>query len=209
VLIENKNDAFRLRIIGWGIGIYPVVAHIGLLIFQPRLAVSYLIFLLLLILLYPPRFLRIRNLISASFLIISMMSLTAFDLDYLLIYIPPIAIPSILIFLFMRSLRKGCTPLVTRFAQMLEGDGIGYEREVYTRHVTELWVGVFGFMILVGSVLAVWAPIEIWSWVTHIGNYVLIALVLSMEIFYRQYRFKIEPVNIKQFLLALATHRWR
>ena len=198
-----------LRLVSWGIGFYPLVAHIGIWASHPRLAVSYLILLLFAILLCPPRYLRVENQVSAGLLIISVAFLAAFDLEYLLIYIPPVAIPGILLWLFMRSLGKGSEPVITKFARIMEDEELDREREIYTRQVTVIWAGVFVFMILEALILALWAPMPIWSWATHVGNYVLIATVLVAEIIYRQHRFKMDRGHIKQFILALARFRWK
>ena len=198
-----------LRLVSWGVGFYPLVAHIGIWTSHPRLSVSYLILLLFALLLCPPRYLLTRNQVLAGLLLISVIFLAAFDLDFLLIYIPPVAIPGLLLWLFIRSLRKGSVPLITQFAQKLEDQQLDPERENYTRQVTRVWAGVFGFMIVEGLVLALWAPMAVWSWATHVGNYVLIVMVLLVEVCYRQYRFKMGRSDIKRFILALARHRWK
>ena len=198
-----------LRLVSWGIGFYPLVAHIGIWTSHPRLAVSYLIILLFAILLCPPRYLRTGNQILAVLLLFSVIFLVVFELENLLIYIPPVAIPGILLWLFIRSLSKGSVPLITQFAQKMEQEELGPEREIYTRQVTVAWAGVFGFMIAEGLVLAIWAPMAVWSWATHVGNYVLIATLLLVEICYRQHRFKMGRSHIKQFILALARLRWK
>ena len=197
-----------LNPIAWGIGIYPVVAHLGLWTSHPRLAVGYLFLLVLLVLLYPPRYSGIRNVISAAFLVIGMISLIALDLDYLLVYLPPVVIPSMLMLLFIQSLRTGNVPLITRFAQMTQGEEISDERKIYTRQVTIVWTSVFGFMILEGLIAALWTSIETWSWITHIGNYAIIATVLIIEFIYRKHRFDQDSGNFKQFIMALVKHRW-
>ena len=197
-----------LRLMGVLIGFYPIVAHLGLWTAHPRLAVSYLIGLLLLVLLYPPRYLELKNIIISSVVLVCVMLLAFLDLDYLLIYLPPIVIPGALLMLFLESLRYGRTPLITQFALKIEGD-LDDEQRIYTRHVTQLWASTFAFMVFEGIGLAIWSPIEIWSWVTHIGNYVLIALVLIIEFVYRKYRFKSKNIKFKQFITALAKHRWK
>jgi uncharacterized membrane protein len=196
-----------LRLVSWGIGFYPLVAHFGIWTSHARLAVGYLILLLFAMLLCPPRYLRTTNQALAGLLFISVICLAAFDLEYLLIYMPPVAIPCILLWLFIRSLGQGSVPVITQFAEKLEQEEMNPEREKYTRQVTILWAGVFGFMIIEALVLALWAPMAVWSWATHIGNYILIATVFIMEVCYRRYRFKMDRRQIKQFFFALIRHR--
>ena len=196
------------KLMGLWIGVYPVIAHLGLWSSHPRLAVSYLVCLLLVILLYPPRYKQLINMLTATSLVIVVMTLVAFDLDYILIYLPPVAIPLGLLMVFARSLRTKEIPLITKFAMITEGK-LDDEKKIYTRRITQLWSGVFAFMVLEGCSLAIWAPIEIWSWATHIGNYVLIALVLIIEFTYRQHRFKSTNENFKQFITALVEYRWK
>ena len=207
-LIESSSPSVMLRLIGWGMGVYPVIAHLGLWTSLPRLAVSYLICLLLIVLLHPPHHRQLKNIVFASALIISVACLVAIDRDYLLIYLPPVIIPGMFMLLFLRSLRKGSIPLITQFQEQIKGKELSIERKNYTRKVTILWAAIFVFMILEALLVALLAPIEVWSWVTHIGNYVLIGLVLLIEFIYRKHRFKTEQGSFKQFILALSSHRW-
>lgn len=195
-----------LKRIGLLIGIYPIVAHFGLWTSHPRLAVSYLVGLLLVILLSPPRFSQVKNIVAASLLIFGVVALAIFKLDYMLIYLPPIFIPSMLMVVFLQSLKLGQVPLITRFAMKIEGD-LDNERINYTRNVTKLWVIVFAFMVIEAVSLAFYSSINVWSWATHVGNYILIAFVLVAEFIYRKYRFK-QNKSFKEFIAALIQHRW-
>lgn len=192
--------------IGLWIGIYPIVAHLGVWSSHPRFAVGYLVGLLLVILLSPPRFSQVKNVAAASLLIISFISLVVFELDYLLIYLPPILMPGMLMIVFMQSLKKEQTPLITQFAMIIEGK-LDSERIKYTRNVTILWVIVFAFMVVEATILAIWSSIIFWSWITYVGNYVLIVFILVVEFIYRRTRFK-SSKNFKEFITALVQHRW-
>lgn len=195
-----------LKRIDLWIGIYPIVAHLGLWTSNPRLAVGYLVGLLLVILLSPPRFSQVRNILAASLLIFGVIALGIFKLDYILVYLPPILIPAMLMIVFIQSLNSDQIPLITRFAMSIEGD-LDSERIIYTRNVTKLWVFVFAFMVIEATTLAVWSSINIWSWATHVGNYILIAFILTTEFIYRRYRFK-QNNSLKEFISALIKYRW-
>lgn len=197
-----------LRLMGFLIGFYPIVAHVGVWTAHARLAVGYLIVLLLLVLLYPPRNRELRNIIISSTILLSAAALAVFDLDYLLIYLPPVIVPGILLMIFSESLRYGQIPLITQFALNTEGN-LNDEEKIYTRHVTQLWAWIFAFMVLDAIVLAIFSPIEIWSWVSYIGNYFLIAFILITEFIYRKHRFKSKNINLKKFIAALVKYRWK
>ncbi len=198
-----------LKIAAYGIGFYPVVAHLGLRFFSPRLAVFYLLSLLLITLLYPPGCYQKKNNFIASILIVSVILLALNNLDHWLIYLPPTLIPSVLLTLFLQSLSQGNEPFITKFARSIETEELSSERIQYTRHVTQLWAAVFCFMIIESITLALLAPIEIWSLATHVGNYGLIALVVSVEFIYRRYKFKLESDQFVNFVLKLVRHRWK
>jgi len=198
-----------LRLTGVWIGIYPIVAHFGLWFSSPRLAVTYLMCLLMLVLLYPPRYRQLKNKILASSLVVTVVILAFFNLDYILIYIPPVVIPMALLVLFLQSLGKDQIPVITQFANKMAEDNLGQEQIDYTRKVTQLWVIVFAVMVVEAIGLAIFARLEIWSWFTHIGNYGLIGFVLVIEFIYRKRRFKQKGSSFKQFITALAKHRWK
>lgn len=197
-----------LKLMGVWAGMYPVIAHLGIWASFPRLAVSYLVSLILIALLFPPRYKQSGNILIASALVVSVVTLIKLNLDYLLIYLPPIIIPAGLLIIFLQSLQEEQIPVVTQFAMIIDGKSGHVERD-YTRRITQLWVGVFTFMIVEAIGLSIFASIEIWSWATHIGNYFLIALVLTLEFIYRKYRFKSNDITFKKFILALVQYRWK
>ena len=75
--------------------------------------------------------------------------------------------------------------------------------------MTQLWVAVFAFMILDAIVLAVFASTETWSWVTHIGNYLLVVIVMLLEFVVRKYYFRDDTPDFKTFVSALSRHKWK
>jgi len=192
---------------GFWIGIYPLVAHFGLWTSQPRLVVGYLLALVLFTLLSPPGFYQLKNIVFASVIVLTTISLAVFDLDRNLIYFPPVLIPTVLFIVFTQSLAVGQTPLITKFAIKSEGK-LSVEKEHYTRQVTLLWACIFFFMVIEAISLAIVTSLNTWSWFTHIGNYILIAVVLILEFSYRRYRFKSNK-SFMQFIMALIKYRWK
>lgn len=125
---------------------------------------------------------------------------------YLLIYLPPTILPLILLVVFLRSLTATNTPIITQFAIKIEGK-LSVEKQLYTKNITKLWVIIFAFMVGQSIILAILAPLTVWSWATHIGNYILIALVIVAEFFYRQWRFGSNKMGIWRFIITLMTHK--
>ena len=144
----------------------------------------------LLILLVAPVFLAFRSrsagifavLITSAFVIL--LDMTMEDVDQQLLYLMPVLINFTLAVVFGRTLRPGETPLVTRFAILLNGRP---EPRVvsYTRRVTRLWTLFFVLLALESLLLALFAPLEIWSLFVNILNYLLAGLLFAGEYFYR------------------------
>lgn len=108
---------------------------------------------------------------------------------HLLMYLPPILIPSAALWAFARSLRPGETPLVTRIATQIRGP-LPDELRRYTRSVTQGWVGLLAALALGSLLLAVFASPELWSLMTNIVLYLLLGAVFLLEYAYRRRRFR-------------------
>jgi uncharacterized membrane protein/3-hydroxymyristoyl/3-hydroxydecanoyl-(acyl carrier protein) dehydratase len=88
---------------------------------------------------------------------------------------------------FFSSLRS--TPLVEHFARM-QKPNLTAEQVRYCRSVTVVWGVILTLASAFGLVLAVWAPIAVWTAFTAVGCYVLIAAVFSIEYVVRKIRFR-------------------
>jgi uncharacterized membrane protein len=109
-----------------------------------------------------------------------------------LMYLPPVLIPLSVLWLFARSLRTGQIPVVTRVATQIRGP-LPDELSHYTRQVTQLWVGLLILMALSAVLLALFAPVELWSLLTNIVFYILMGVVFVGEYGYRRWRFRHLP----------------
>jgi uncharacterized membrane protein len=98
----------------------------------------------------------------------------------LALYLPPLAITLSILLLFAGTLQPARTPLVTRMAQLLEGD-LPPEVVRYTRSVTVAWVLFLAAMNLELWLLALLAPPEIWSLFANFINYALLLLFFAGE----------------------------
>lgn len=88
---------------------------------------------------------------------------------------------------FLASLRG--VPLVEHFARM-QKTSLRPEEVRYCRRVTIVWGVTLSAAALFGLALAAWAPIEIWTAFTAVGNYVLVGALFAIEYVYRKYRFR-------------------
>lgn len=190
------------------IALYPLIAHLGLWTAHPEWSAAWLTGLVLLLLLRPPHHRQAAYLFTAIVAVATVGWLIYQQQEIFVLYLPPVVIPATLGVMFGRSLAIGQTPLITRFATLIEGGELDDGHKRYTRRVTQLWTALFAVMVIMAIGLAIWAPVTLWSWVTHIGNYILIAVVLITEFIYRRLRFKSANNSFKHFVKALATHKW-
>jgi len=105
------------------------------------------------------------------------------------LYIPPAAIPAALFALFASSLRAGQTPLVTRIARAMHDGPLPDDLVIYTRHVTQLWCGVCAALFVSAVLLALFASPPLWSLMTNVVHYLVLGAVFVLEYAYRRIRF--------------------
>jgi uncharacterized membrane protein len=161
---------------------YPVTAHFA----RPAIAIALLTTLLAYIvasLLLPG---------AARWLVVVAAASTFFlglpDAQWLL-YLPPIAINVVLCWLFGRTLVRGRTPLIARFALMEQGT-LTEELAVYTRRLTWIWTLLFAGAAAASLLLGVSGSRDAWSLFTNLVNYLLVAALFVGEFVYRRLRFR-------------------
>ncbi len=98
-----------------------------------------------------------------------------------MLFLPPILINLLLCSLFARTLGADATPLISTFARAVHGHELDEVAQHYTRAVTQLWVGLFMLLALVSLLLALFAPLEIWSLFTNLISYILVLLLFIVE----------------------------
>jgi len=99
----------------------------------------------------------------------------------MMLFLPPIAINLLLSFIFARTLRKGSMPLISTFAQIAHGHKLDAIALHYTRTLTQVWLGMFVSFALLSLLLAIFAPLEIWSLFTNFIFYILMVLLFLIE----------------------------
>lgn len=140
----------------------------------------------------------------AAFSLLNLMSQTRYAL-----YLPPILINLAMLVIFANTLLPGREPLITRFHRLAVNHNIDSTITVYTRRLTWIWACLFAVMALESIVLAVVAPLTVWSLFTNFLNYVFIVTLLVGEYLYRivRYRDQQHP-SLAQFLHNLAQVDW-
>ncbi len=166
--------------LAFGLAAYAIAAHLGLAYGKPWPA---LLFLALLLAAAGIR--AYRHKARGHTLLLTAagagLALLAFSgRGDLALYLPPLAITLSILVLFAGSLQPGRIPLVTRMAQLLEGD-LPPEVFRYTRGVTIAWALFLAAMNLELWVLALAASPEVWSLFANFINYVLLLLFFAGE----------------------------
>ena len=169
---------------------YPLLAHLAVMLHQPRLEWLALVWLLGISIggaLMHRRAWAWVVLIAGSALLYWLV--VAGNGLYAL-YIPPAAIPAALFALFAGSLRADQTPLVTRIAQTMHDGPLPDDLVRHTRHVTQLWCGVCAALFASAVLLALFAAPPLWSLMTNVVHYLVLGAVFVLEYAYRRIRFR-------------------
>ena len=122
------------------------------------------------------------------------------------LFLPPVLISATLLWLFARTLRSGREALITRFARTVFKE---QDPQVlrYTRRVTQLWSLFFIAMLMETILLALFAPLEIWSLFANILNYLFIALLFLLEFGYRRLHFP-QKSSPKELIQQFRSANW-
>ncbi|MCW8900885.1 MAG: hypothetical protein OQK95_09470 [Gammaproteobacteria bacterium] len=168
--------------------IYPVIAYIALWLKQPLMLIAYLMLIIFLVAVEKCRNKHWYSGLTLLLLISVIAYFTQQDTVEYLVYFPPILILMSLFILFIQSLAKGQTPIITRYAIMFN-DKLEDKHMRYNRSLTKIWALFFLFMAITSIVLAVFFSIESWSLFTHLISYMLIASLFIVEFIYRKYHF--------------------
>jgi uncharacterized membrane protein len=115
--------------------------------------------------------------------------LVRYGAGWWVLYLPSLAIPASVAWLFGRTLRRGETPLVVSVARAARPDTPDYLLR-YSRSLTWLWTLLFAAMTTWDAALAFLAPRAWWSFTANFGNYLCIGAVVVGEYVYRRVRFR-------------------
>jgi len=202
-----KSDSKFQQIVLLSLQIYPVIAHLGILFDQVIWAVSYL---LVAVYLNSLKWLSRRNNLDKYALTIVfaflLYVLFDFELQTIIVYLPPVLIPAWLAVVFLGSLRTEHA-FITQIAERIEGEPLDARHLLYTRRLTTIWGCVFILMIVEALVLAIWASFDLWSWWVHIGNYFIVATLFLGEMLLRPL-FIGQRAKVFQMFKELLQRNW-
>ena len=106
------------------------------------------------------------------------------------LYVPPVLINLILLGVFARTLRAGTTPLIERFMRLEYAGEPPPPLVRYARRLTFIWSAFFACSAALAAVLALTAPLAVWSLWVNIGNFVAIALLYGVQYGYLYWRYR-------------------
>lgn len=181
--IEKFDSRVRL-ILRISLLVYPLVAHIGIILHQAMWPACYLI---VVVYLNSLKFLWQDKITGALMTMLAgsmMYLLIDSDKSILVMYLPPVLIPAWLAFVFIESLREK-QAVISNIAERIEGKPLDVKHLAYTRQLTVLWSLIFVLMVCEAIALAVWATHEVWSWWVNIGNYFIVAVLFFGEMLLR------------------------
>lgn len=156
--------------------LYPLAAHFMVIGGQPTLPIIFSALMLVLVLWLA----RATWLIWTLLLIAATFAAVARPDPADAVFLPPVLVNAALLVLFGRSLLPDRQPLITRLAGLYRGR-LEPRVEAYTRGVTWAWTALFGALLIEVIVLALFAPLEIWSLFAHAINYALIGAFFIIE----------------------------
>ena len=142
---------------------YPLVLHLGIYFGHIDLAVFYLAILLtlpFLSVLFKRTIPGVWQIMAAGLAFIVL--LLAAGNEQLIVKLVPLTVNGVLLWFFASTLFNGRTPLITRFASLMRED-MPPAVLTYTRWATIAWSVYFLFMFILSLLLAIYAPIELWS----------------------------------------------
>lgn len=190
-----------------GILLYPLLAHFSIYYHHSDIAVVYLLGLFAIYLLGLVQFhwsLRVVfvGLLAGAIIVVSRQYTLSFWL-----YLPPALIPLWVGSVFLASLRHPQGPVISRIAEMMEGEELSTTHRRYTQAVTLVW-GVVLLAMGAEAILLAWlAPVVIWSWWVNIGNYIMLLVLLLLELPLRWIRLGKRP-QLNKMLKAMLRRPW-
>lgn len=208
-MLIRTLKAWHSRIMGVGILLYPLIVQFAVVFDKRTYAVAYLLLLVTAYLLS----MRIRTIWLFRFVIVllffaGLISINKYEAAQFWLYVPPVLIPLLLSFVFIRSLFQPEGPLISRIAMLVEGETLDDKQLRYTRMVTMIWAGMLLLLAIETIVLAWFAPFSIWSWWAHVGNYLILFALFVLEIIARRILIQRGP-KLNRMIKVMLTRPWQ
>lgn len=202
-----KLDILVQRLIRILLLVYPLVAHVAIMLDQAIWAAAYL---LVVVFLNSLKFISHYRYIkqSISVLLFAVLIYILFHIQHNLwvIYLPPVLTPAWLAFVFLGSMWQQ-QAFISQIAEKIEGKSLDSRHLHYTRWLTVIWGSVFILMICEAVLLAIFASFEVWSWWVHIGNYIIVVTLFLIEFISRPF-FIGQRVHIGRMVKQLVRQNW-
>jgi len=157
---------------------YPLAVHVGITRGTPLMALG-LFALLVLLAGWQGLDARRRSLLALA-LAAGLAGAALLNGAGLLLYTLPVFIQASLALVFLRSLRPGSTPLITRYALLMDARDTPEVRR-YTRAVTIAWALLCSALAVTSTGLALFAPAWAWSLFANGLSYLLLAALFALE----------------------------
>jgi len=178
-----------------GMIFYPLLVHLLILYKVPAVAVAGLVatslvyFYTMLHLRAGP---RVRFVwIGVYALLAAVGSLNLLTDTVYALYLPSLLINFGLMTLFGLTLRRGSMPLVERLMRMeYSGAELPAALVRYARNLTRVWVGYFASIVLISLLLAVSAPLELWSLFANVLSYLFAIILFFAQYAWRALRYR-------------------
>lgn len=188
---------------------YPVLSHFAAVLDLPLLQWAALVVLCAL-----PQYNALRTGLLRNWLLLLALAgllflLTRVGGGIYALLAPPVVLPAMVAALFIGTLRPGRVPLVTRMAAAERGT-LSPELLAYTRNVTLAWAWLLSAMTVAALLLALLAPLWLWSLFTNFLVYALMGLMFVGEYAWRRLRFRDVPhAGFAAFVRSLVRTNYR
>lgn len=103
--------------------------------------------------------------------------------------LPPLLINLVLAFTFAASLRPRATPIVAGLMRLERGADLPAALARLGQRYTLTWCLFFVSSAVLGSMLALYAPLAQWSLFSNVGYFALLLLLLALQYVYRGVRY--------------------
>ncbi len=187
---------------------YPASVHAGVLLGLPQFKVMAIVFLAAAV--FYRGLIKIN---SRAWLGFTGVSIAAVVIGILadpmyLLFVPPVAVPLLISWGFIRTLLPGQVPLVTDIGERARGP-LSDAMKRYTRGVTLMWAVSLVIMGCWAILIPIFGTIDLWSIFTNIVNQVLVASLFFGEFVYRKMKFQDHdhPSFIEYIKIVFGAHK--
>ena len=178
-----------------GIVFYPLLVHLLILYKVPAVAVAGLVVASLVYfytILKLRQGLRMRLAWVGLYVLLAAVGLLNLLTDTVYaLYLPSLLINAGLMTMFGLTLRRDSMPLIERLMRMeYHGGELPAALVRYARQLTRIWTGFFAAVVLISLVLAVNAPLEVWSLFANVLSYPFVILLFLAQYAWRALRYR-------------------